>query len=341
MSDRGPSLAVRELDDGALRHRLRRLQRAGSRRVGRPRHGRPVPAKCDPRPGHGTQRERRPFVAADLIDLAAFEAGAALANRVVADLAAGRAGDVDRLIEAAARLGNVAEVVHGRRRRASPGGASPTGRGQAAADDVRQLLYTLASELPDDAEEFDDELVEGVIGRKRDGGPVRGQQQRQDLPGDRASGLPEPAGALPRAQHGRRRGAVPRPPRPRSRSSGASGLARKHHGGGPAGRRHRPVADQPVRRPADVTAVLSLVDEVESLLGEKVALDHRRHPGAHRSRREREQPARTWGWFSRNADAIRSGTGSRSSGSTTAARTRPRACAAGPGSWPRSTPRSR
>lgn len=66
------------------------------------------------RPGYGTPRERRPFSAADLIDLAAFEAG--VVCTVVADLMAGRRdADVDRLIEAASRLGNVAEAVHGRR----------------------------------------------------------------------------------------------------------------------------------------------------------------------------------------------------------------------------------
>lgn len=112
--DRGPSLAVRELDDGRLllhcfagcsTHEVVGALGLGMEDLFPPR---------DPRPGAGTPRERRPFIAADLINLAAFEAG--VACTVVADLTAGRYdADVDRLIEAAARLGNVAEVVHGHR----------------------------------------------------------------------------------------------------------------------------------------------------------------------------------------------------------------------------------
>ncbi|MBG6082716.1 hypothetical protein [Rubrivivax gelatinosus] len=111
--DRSPSLAVRELDDGRVllwcgagcgAEEIVGSLGLGMEDLFPPR---------DPRPGAGTTRERRPFIAADLINLAAFEAG--VACTVVADLAAGRVGDFDRLIEAAARLGNVAEVVHGRR----------------------------------------------------------------------------------------------------------------------------------------------------------------------------------------------------------------------------------
>lgn len=112
--DRSPSLSLRELDDG----RLLVWCGAGcsaSEVVGAVGLGlEDLFPPRDPRPGHGAPRERRPFSAADLIDLAAFEAG--VVCTVVADLMAGRRdADVDRLIEAASRLGNVAEAVHGRR----------------------------------------------------------------------------------------------------------------------------------------------------------------------------------------------------------------------------------
>jgi hypothetical protein len=67
----------------------------------------------DPQPGSGKQRERRPWRAADLLRLAAFESTTAVL--VTSDLAAGRqVSDEDRkrLVEATARLCDVAAAIN-------------------------------------------------------------------------------------------------------------------------------------------------------------------------------------------------------------------------------------
>lgn len=61
---------------------------------------------------HRTPKVRRPWSASDLLRLAAFETG--IVTIAAADLAAGRAlseADRDRLIEAARRLGEIAEAA--------------------------------------------------------------------------------------------------------------------------------------------------------------------------------------------------------------------------------------
>ena len=62
--------------------------------------------------GEGNQPVRRPFSAADLIDLAAWEAGVAVV--ILANALNGSDEiDFDRLLQAASRLANVKEAVHG------------------------------------------------------------------------------------------------------------------------------------------------------------------------------------------------------------------------------------
>jgi hypothetical protein len=113
-ADRRPSLSVRELDDGrvllhcfggcpvdevvvALGLQLQDLYPADRR---------------DRSPGGGAPHERRPWSAADLLRLAAFE------STVIAiglfDAMAGRRVDFDRLLVAAETLGSIAEVTHAR-----------------------------------------------------------------------------------------------------------------------------------------------------------------------------------------------------------------------------------
>ncbi|MCU0928804.1 MAG: DNA primase [Burkholderiaceae bacterium] len=109
--DRGPSLSIRELDDGRVL-----LHCFGGCNV----HaivaavGLDIADLFPPRdttPGAGAQRERRPFSAQQLLDLAAFESS--IVVLVTADLVAGRDADRGRLIEAAARLQRIAEVARG------------------------------------------------------------------------------------------------------------------------------------------------------------------------------------------------------------------------------------
>lgn len=114
--DRGPSLSVRELDDGrVLLHcfagcaindvvaavGLSLVDLFPSRQAGAT-------------PAGGALPVRRPWSAADLLRLAAFEATVAVV--IVADvLARGKTGELARLHEAVRRLADMAEVADGRR----------------------------------------------------------------------------------------------------------------------------------------------------------------------------------------------------------------------------------
>lgn len=110
--DKSPSLSIRELDDGrVLLHDFGGcsaddvLGAIGMTMVD-------VFPPRDPTPGAGRAPVRRPWVAADLIYLAAHEA--TICVLVTADMIAGRQADRPRLIEAARRLGNIAEAVDAR-----------------------------------------------------------------------------------------------------------------------------------------------------------------------------------------------------------------------------------
>jgi hypothetical protein len=110
-ADRSPSLSVKELDDGrTLIHCFGGCsvdQVLGA-------VGLEIDALFPPRPaqpGAGAKRERKPFNAQELLDLAAFEAS--IVVLITADIAAGKDADRARLLEAAARLQHVAEVARG------------------------------------------------------------------------------------------------------------------------------------------------------------------------------------------------------------------------------------
>ena len=111
--DKSPSLSVRELDDGRVLVRcfagcgVDEVVSALGLDIG------DLFPERDPTPGAGKKRERRPFNAMDLLDLAAFESSVACI--VVADLLAGRDAEVERLLEAAVRLADIAEMAHGPR----------------------------------------------------------------------------------------------------------------------------------------------------------------------------------------------------------------------------------
>jgi hypothetical protein len=110
--DHSPSLSVRELDDGrTLLHCFGGCAVADV--VGA--IGLTMEDLFPPRdnaPGAGRAPVRRPFSAADLIDLAAWESS--VAALIALDVRAGRAADTDRLLEAARRLHHVAEAAHAR-----------------------------------------------------------------------------------------------------------------------------------------------------------------------------------------------------------------------------------
>jgi len=109
--DKSPSLAVRELDDGTLL-----LHDFGGddvvsivAAVGLSLAD--LFPKRAANGGEGRKPERRPFSANDLIDLAAFEALVVVV--VIGDIINGKTdADLDRLLMAADRLGDVAEATH-------------------------------------------------------------------------------------------------------------------------------------------------------------------------------------------------------------------------------------
>ena len=108
--DQSPSLAVRELDDGTVL-----LHDFGGDDVGSilAAVGMTFDDLFPAKPGHCAKPVRRPFNPSDVLTLAAFEA--AVAVLVVSDVLKGRATDADRdrLLVAAQRLGNAAEVCNG------------------------------------------------------------------------------------------------------------------------------------------------------------------------------------------------------------------------------------
>lgn len=112
--DRRPSLSIRELDDGRVL-----LHCFGGCAVDEvvaalglefadlyPAHRR------DRSPGSGAPPERRPWSAADLLRLGAFESSVIAIG--LCDALAGRRVDFDRLLLAAETLGSIAEVTHAR-----------------------------------------------------------------------------------------------------------------------------------------------------------------------------------------------------------------------------------
>lgn len=110
-ADRSPSLSIKETADGRTL-----LHCFGGCSVDQVLGavGLEINALFPPRPatpGAGTKRERRPFNAQELLDLAAFEAS--IVVLITADVVAGKDADRDRLIEAARRLQEVAEVARG------------------------------------------------------------------------------------------------------------------------------------------------------------------------------------------------------------------------------------
>lgn len=112
--ERSPSLSIRELDDGTLL--IHDFGGASVDEVLSP-IGLDVADLFPPRtaaPGQGTAPTRRPYAAADLIRLCAFES--TVACIVIADIVRQREGaDVDRLVEAARRLGEASEVLNANR----------------------------------------------------------------------------------------------------------------------------------------------------------------------------------------------------------------------------------
>ena len=112
--DQHPSLSVREAEDGRL------LMHCWARCDVQSIVDALGLAMCDlfperdPAPSAGHASERRPWNAASLIELAAFEAGVAVV--VISDALHGReigSEDLGRLAVAASRLADMREAVHG------------------------------------------------------------------------------------------------------------------------------------------------------------------------------------------------------------------------------------
>jgi hypothetical protein len=112
--DRSPSLSVKEGDDGRV---LLHCHGGCTVHEVTGALGMTLADLFPPRPdapGGGHKPQRRPWNASDLIELAAFEAGVAVV--IVSDVLNGRPEpDMDRLLQAAGRLANVREAVHGSR----------------------------------------------------------------------------------------------------------------------------------------------------------------------------------------------------------------------------------
>jgi hypothetical protein len=110
--DRHPSLSARETEDGRV---LLRCWAGCSAHDVVGALGLTLADLFPPRPGApgaGTSRERRPWLAGDLLHLAAAEAS--LAALIACDVAAGRVAEVHRLLESARRLTDVWEAVNAR-----------------------------------------------------------------------------------------------------------------------------------------------------------------------------------------------------------------------------------
>lgn len=112
--ERSPSLHIRELDDGTL---LLHDFGGSSVEENLAAVGLELTDLFPPRPaapGQGTPPARRPYAAADLVRLCAYES--TVACIVIHDMLRQREGaDVDRLVEAARRLGEASEALHGHR----------------------------------------------------------------------------------------------------------------------------------------------------------------------------------------------------------------------------------
>jgi hypothetical protein len=109
--DKSPSLSIRELDDGTvLLHDFGGDSVEAILGAVGMTFNDLYPAK----PGHFSRPVRRPFNPGDLLELVAFEATVAVL--VVSDVVKGKATEADRnrLLVAAQRLGNAAEVCRGR-----------------------------------------------------------------------------------------------------------------------------------------------------------------------------------------------------------------------------------
>jgi len=108
--DKTPSLSLREADDGRVLLRCWGGCTADAVVAAVGLDMRDLfPERRDRQPGDGTPRERRPWMAADLLKLAAHEA--VIVVLCAADMAAGKPVDHARLLEAAARLGDMAEAA--------------------------------------------------------------------------------------------------------------------------------------------------------------------------------------------------------------------------------------
>ena len=105
--DRHPSLAVRETEDGALLLHCFAGCDVGSVVSA---VGLDMAALYPKKDVSSRKPERRPFSADDLLILAAWES--LLASVISCDIARGRLDDKDRLLLAARRLQNIAEVAN-------------------------------------------------------------------------------------------------------------------------------------------------------------------------------------------------------------------------------------
>lgn len=111
--DKSPSLAIREMDDGTIL-----LHDFGGESVEAilSAVGLSFADLYPDKPGHVAKPIRRPFNASDVLSLVAFESAVAVV--VVADVVHGKEitdQDFERLLVAAKRLGNAAEVCNGSR----------------------------------------------------------------------------------------------------------------------------------------------------------------------------------------------------------------------------------
>jgi hypothetical protein len=111
--DRRPSLAIRELEDGRLLvHDFGGDDVAAVMAAA----GLELSDLFPDQPGQHAKPERRPFSASDVLSMVSFEIDVAVV--VCADVLRHRSvsqADFDRLLTAARRLADAAEVCHGRR----------------------------------------------------------------------------------------------------------------------------------------------------------------------------------------------------------------------------------